>query len=68
VGLSAVSVGRLLGKMGLSRQRSLWRAYQQDPETVAGWSQEERAAIALRAPAQGRWCHGPGWWLGSVMR
>ena len=34
VGLSAVSVGRLLGKMGLSQQRPLWRAYQQNPEAV----------------------------------
>ena len=44
VGLSAVSVGRLLGKMGLSQQRPLWRAYQQNPEAVTRWKQEEYAA------------------------
>jgi transposase len=45
VGLSAVSVGRLLAKMGMSPQRPLWRAYQQDPETVARWKEQEYPAI-----------------------
>ena len=53
VGLSAVSVGRLLAKMGMSPQRPLWRAYQQDPEAVARWKQEEYPAIAAPAAAAG---------------
>lgn len=53
VGLSAVSVGRLLAKMGMSPQRPLWRAYQQDPEAVARWKEQEYPAIAARAAAAG---------------
>jgi hypothetical protein len=68
VGLSAVSVGQLLGKMGLSRQRSLWRAYQQDPKRWRGGVSRSARRSPLRAPPQGCWCHGAGWWLGSVMR
>jgi transposase len=34
---SEVPVGRLLKKMGLSAQRPLYRAYQQDPELVEEW-------------------------------
>src|SRR5687767_12594049 len=45
VHLSAVSVGRLLRKLGLSPQRPLWRAYQQDPEAVERWRREEFPAI-----------------------
>ena len=41
VRLSEVSVGRLLGKLGLSPQRPLYRAYQQNPEAVARWKAEE---------------------------
>jgi transposase len=37
VRLSEVSVGRLLRKLGLSPQRPLYRAYQQNPEAVAHW-------------------------------
>lgn len=53
VGLSAVSVGRLLAKMGLSPQRPLYRAYQQDPEKVRRWKEEEYPAIAAAAAADG---------------
>ena len=35
--LSEVQVGRLLAKMGLSPQRPLYRAYQQNPELVEEW-------------------------------
>jgi transposase len=35
--LSEVSVGRLLRKLGLSPQRPLSRAYQQDPQMVESW-------------------------------
>lgn len=45
VQLSAVSVGRLLKKMGLSPQKPLRRAYQQDPERVKRWKNEEYPAI-----------------------
>jgi transposase len=37
VRLSEVSVGRLLRKLGLSPQRPLYRAYQQNPQAVARW-------------------------------
>jgi transposase len=37
VRLSEVSVGRLLRKLGLSPQRPLYRAWQQNPEAVARW-------------------------------
>ena len=41
VRLSEVSVGRLLRKLGLSPQRPLHRAYQQDPQAVELWMREE---------------------------
>jgi len=53
VGLSAVSVGRLMARMGLSPQRPLYRAYQQDSEAVRRWKDEEYPAIAARAAAEG---------------
>ncbi|MHB1818402.1 MAG: IS630 family transposase [Streptosporangiaceae bacterium] len=53
VGLSVVSVGRLLARMGLSPQRPLYRAYQQDPEAVTRWKEQEYPAIAARAREQG---------------
>src|SRR6266508_1277254 len=37
VRLSRVTVGRILKKLGMSPQRPLYRAYQQDPETVSKW-------------------------------
>lgn len=37
VKLSEVQVGRLLRQLGLSPQRPLYRAYQQDPERVEEW-------------------------------
>jgi transposase len=53
VALSAVSVGRLLRTMGLSPQRPLYRAYQQNPEAVARWKTEEYPAIRAAAQKQG---------------
>lgn len=53
VRLSAVSVGRLLRKLGLSPQRPLWRAWQQDPEAVARWKETEFPAIRREAAAVG---------------
>jgi transposase len=53
VALSAVSVGRLLRTMGLSPQRPLHRAYQQNPETVARWKEQEFPTIRAAAKAAG---------------
>jgi transposase len=49
VRLSTVSVGRLLKKIGLSPQKPLRRAYQQDPESVEHWKQEDYPAICRQA-------------------
>jgi transposase len=49
VQLSAVSVGRLLRQLGLSPQRPLHRAYEQDPERVARWKAEEYPKIRAQA-------------------
>lgn len=49
VRLSRSSVCKLLGQMGLSAQRPLWRAYQQDPEAVRKWTEEDYPAIRARA-------------------
>ena len=44
--LSANSVGRLLVQLGITPQKPLWRAYQQDPERVRRWVEEEYPSIA----------------------
>lgn len=49
VNLSLVSVGRILKKLGLSPQRPLYRAYQQNPERVERWKREEYPAIRAKA-------------------
>jgi transposase len=49
VALSVVSVGRLLKKMGLSAQRPLHRAYEQNPEAVERWKTETYPAIHAEA-------------------
>ncbi len=53
VSLSEVSVGRLLRKLGLSPQKPLRRAYQQNPEAVERWKKEEYPAIREEAKSQG---------------
>jgi transposase len=53
VALSVVSVGRLLRTMGLSPQRPLYRAYQQNPEAVQRWKDEQFPAIRKAAKAEG---------------
>ena len=53
ISLSVVSVGRLLRTMGLSPQRPLYRAYQQNPEAVQRWKDEELPAIRAAAKAEG---------------
>ena len=47
--LSANSVGRLLAQLGITPQKPLWRAYQQDPERVRTWVEEEYPSIAREA-------------------
>jgi transposase len=49
VRLSAVSVGRLLRTLGLSPQRPLHRASQQDPQQVARWKAAEYPKIRAEA-------------------
>jgi transposase len=53
VALSVVSVGRLLRTIGLSPQRPLYRAYQQNPEAVQQWKDEQFPAIRAAATAEG---------------
>jgi transposase len=43
--LSKASVCRLLGQLGLTPQRPVWRAYQQKPEEVQRWMEEEYPKI-----------------------
>ena len=45
VKLSKASVCRLLVQLGLTPQRPVWRAYQQSPEAVQKWLQEEYPRI-----------------------
>jgi transposase len=47
--LSVSSVGRLLRQLGLSCQRPLWRASEQDPAQVRRWRQEEYPRIRALA-------------------
>jgi transposase len=53
VSLSIQHVGRILKKLGLSPQRPLYRAHQQDPERVRRWKNEEYPAIRKRAAEEG---------------
>ena len=53
VKLSRWSVGRLLNQLGLSAQRPLWRAYQQDRERVERWLKEEYPRIRALARRRG---------------
>lgn len=51
--LSRSSVCRLLGQLGLSAQRPLWRAYQQNPELIQTWIDEEYPKIRRQARRAG---------------
>ena len=53
VKLSHSSVCRLLHQLGLSAQRPLWRAYQQNPEAVKRWLETDYPAIRRRAKRAG---------------
>src|SRR4029450_5454953 len=65
VALSEVSVGRLLRKLGLSPQRPLYRASQQNPEAVARWKAETYPAIRAQAGRVGATIYFTG---GAVVR
>lgn len=47
--LSKTSVGRLLDQLGITAQRPLWRAYQQNPQAVDKWLEEEFPSIKRQA-------------------
>lgn len=49
VHLSDVSVGRLLKRLGLTPQKPLRRAYEQDPQLVRSWLEEEYPKIQALA-------------------
>lgn len=51
--LSVTSVGRLLKQLGLSCQRPLFRATEQDPDEVPRWREEEYPAIREQARQAG---------------
>lgn len=53
VEFSLPAVGTLLQRLGLSPQRPLVRAYEQDPERVRVWKQELYPAIQAEAKAAG---------------
>ncbi len=49
VKMTPQAVGQMLRRLGLSPQRPLYRAYQQDAERVRRWKEEEFPAIRARA-------------------
>ena len=51
--LSVTSVGRLLQQLGLTCQRPLFRAMEQDPERVRRWREQEYPAIREQARQAG---------------
>jgi transposase len=53
VRLSVASVGSVLGRLGMSPQRPLYRAYEQDPVKVAEWKQATFPQIQARAKKEG---------------
>ncbi len=53
VRLSTVSVGRLLRTLGLSPQRPVFRASQQDPERVKRWREQDYPSIRAEAAQVG---------------
>lgn len=52
ISMSVVSVGRMLAKLGLTCQRPLFRAYQQDADAVNQWMEQEFPRIAAMAKAE----------------
>jgi transposase len=49
IGLSLVTIGKYLRSWGLSPQKPVRRAYEQNPEAVARWLAEEYPAIEAKA-------------------
>ena len=75
VRLSVVSVGNVLGKLGMSPQRPLYRAYEQDPERLRNGrrrfslrSRREPRRRARRSSSQMRPVYGPAITLGPPGR
>lgn len=54
VSYSQVQVGRLLKEIGFSKQKPLERAYQQNPEKVVHWLNNQYPAIKKEAKEEGR--------------
>jgi len=52
--LSIWTVSRILRAMGYTRQKPLYRAYQQDPERIRRWMHEEYPVIAAEAKRERR--------------
>ena len=53
VEMTPQGVGKLLHRLGLSPQRPLYRAYQQDPEAVRRWKEEQFPEIRAQARREG---------------
>ena len=53
------SVSRVMSLLGITVQKPLYRAWQQDPERVRKWETEEFPAIKQQAREQGRRCSLP---------
>jgi hypothetical protein len=53
VEMTPQGVGLLLRRLGLSPQRPLYGAYQQNPEAVRRWKQEQFPAIREQARREG---------------
>ena len=57
VEMTPQGVGLLLRRLGLSPQRPLYRAYQQNPEAVRRWKEEQFPAIREQARQEGAEIH-----------
>ncbi len=53
VELSLVSVGNVLARLGMSPQRPLYKAYEQDPQKVADWKEKTFPQVQARAKKEG---------------
>jgi len=53
IALSKASVNRLLDQLGLSAQKPLWRAYQQNPEALEAWLKCDYPKIKRMAAKNG---------------
>lgn len=53
IGLSLVTIGKYLRSWGLSPQKPIRKAYEQDPEAVTQWLEVTYPAIAKQAKAEG---------------